>query len=391
MASAQVDAMETLLDQYEKDIDQAIVSIVGENEGNQGIIVVAKKFLDRRKAAVDPKRSLYEVYEIIDTEKKKVVSLLTVPVDEKLIVGNAARGDDEYIIPVVRSDKIIEVYKYKLSTGLVTDVEIPEIDTKYNNILSVFATSHGFFFEVPSGGGVALIYHSNRTKKQIEIPLLGKDNIVISINDVIEQKGTVFITGLGTGSHNPANSYVWIYSFQSDNYKKVKKTFLKLKENDELLYPKFISTMDSSPSILLSQRASINNSPVMSILNFDGEQETVWNTNTSNSQDDENYSVSGICNGQFMILRKNTMKKPFKQLIDFLIVSKDGTENKFDIETLSSKDNYSDVMVKSINNFLYVLINFNRFEDVRRSEGWYSWIGYSVNKLELNAVCNPQS
>jgi hypothetical protein len=389
LTCCQSSAVESVLVQYEQDIDNEIVRVVGENKKTHALIVIAKKYLSHRKAAVNPKRSKYEEYEIIDTGSGHRSSLVTVPVNENLVVGRPAWVGDGYVIPVVRKSKFVEVYKYMPSTGLIEKMDT-NIDIKHRDVRSVYAVSQGFILVSPSGASLLPIYYSNKSKTQHVLPFVTNKDVILSVNDVIEQDDMVYITGVGTDRVNAGNVYVWIYSFRSENHEGKGKSFV-FEDKDESMLPMFIPSLHSTPSILLTQRVSVTKPPTINIINFDKKQKNVWNKSTSDLQGDKNFTVAGVCKTEFLILEKNTKREPFQQFLDFTLINNDGKEELLDMESERSKDIYLEVMAYPTNNALYTIVNYSRFEDVRRPAGWYSWFGYSIEKYNLDSICKTEN
>lgn len=390
-----VNAVESVLYKHEVNTDNKIISIVGDNNTTNGLILIEKSFLEKWKKKLNPKRGAHVLYNIIDEKNPaKGTLLLKAPFNEKITIGKSAWVKNGYVIPVLRGNGIVEGYIYnpnsKISRKFFTNSR-----AKKSYTLFVYALSRGYVVISSVRSEVIVHYYSYGSSDANPIEVFNNENNITSVSDVVEMGGKVFLTGNRVKSKSLS---AWSSEF---NFKQrsVKDEVVDLmtgiegKDDNVIFKTKFIPSLSSIPSILLLKKESAYaQKGIFTIIKLEKNKRSIWKKTISNIMPGDRTIVSEYCRDQYLLMNKiarTTKEKTLYQKVSFEVISGKGMNQELDLKTLHriNSEVIQNMMLYPVNNKIYVLANFNKLEKTRRDDGWYSWHGYRVDSYNVSSKC----
>lgn len=388
MVFSKVSAVEQVLFKFEQNIDNEIVKIIGSDDKTEGVVFVTKSYLQARKAKVNPEFSKYKEFYIKNSNRSDKQSLFRTGSKERVIIGKSVRVNNSYIIPIVRSNSSIEGYKYIPSTGKLDKI-FTSSEIKNRFVSAVYALSKGYIVVSSSRLYSTLNYYSYDDVNNYSARLMIKQENISAINDIVERDGNIYIAG---NSAKKGRYTTWVYRLLFDE-KIGKGEFSFIHSGNgvsknTVLYSKLIFSASQHLNLLVMKSSIYKKETTVEVVQLSKNNKILWSKDVKGVGYNRHFSVSGYCGNTTLIISKTTSMKPYTQSIKLRLIDENGKSKAIDVE-----ENYKNEMVLSMmlyggdHNF-YVLANFSKFENVRRKNGWYSWYGYRLDRL--NEKCLKQ-
>lgn len=383
----QVSANEPLFMKYEPGIDREIVRVVGVNDKYQELIVIEKSFLSRRKAAIDPKRSEYETYIVVDAAKNKTLPFLTANIDEAVSFGGVASVPDGYIIPVIREQRQIELYKYNRRKGKIHKFGGKVLPKQIDNLNTVHATTNGYVTVTAKRDSLVVKYYSYNDGTEQILSLLPSNDAVVSITDIVELNNVIHF--VGTGLSDDRGRYLLVASVSSVKSGNATLAYRRSIDAGQLMSAKFVRSHQDTLSIILSERQSSFSPPVLRLIQLGDKPVQVWEEATSNTQGDKDYSVAWLCGNKFVTAKKrrSKSKQSYLQGLEFSVRVAEGKATHLPIGIEFENTVLKDISLYPSSDSLFSISNFSKVEKTKRLGGWFSWYGYRVDKIDIRSEC----
>lgn len=388
MVFSKVSAVEQVLFKFEQNIDNEIVKIIGSDDKAKGMVFVTKSYLQARKAKVNPEFSKYKEFYIKNSNRSDKQFLFRAGSKERVIIGKSVRVNNSYIIPIVRSNSSIEGYKYVPSTGKLSKI-FTNSAVKNRFVSVVYALSKGYIVVSSSRLYSTLNYYSYGDVNNYSTRLMMKKGNISAINDIVERDGNIYIAG---NSVKNGKYVTWVYKLLLD--KKIsngKFSFIHSGDGiskNTVLYSKFIFSDSHQLNLMVMISSIYKKETTVEMIRLSKNNKTIWNKNVKGVGSDRDFSVSGYCDNKTLIMSIITNRKPYTQNFNLRSVDEKGKSKAIDVN-----ENYKNEMVLSMmlyggDHDSYVLTNFSKFESVRRKNGWYSWYGYRIDKINTKCLKN---
>jgi len=382
---------EPLVVGYEYDIDQEVVGVLSVDQRNNTVFI-HKKYLESRKSHYDPKRSKHIVYEVMDTALGKTIPLLKINSSVTHEIGRVAKVNDGYMIPVIRERKRIELYKYIPGKQTIQPVDLPGQATTQGSLHQTFALANGYITIVASRDTFNVTFNAYNNSIQTQInPNVDDIGKMLTVDDVTELNGRIYIVGSSVGKISNSISNVWICSLESQFPKDVKNsTACSILEMDAAsgTRSKFIESTHAIPSLQVLSRKIAFSPATVRIFRLETKPRTVWQRDLTFVEDGENLAIAGICKDEYIFAMIARYKKSVPANIDFREITSNGKEKKVWSQEIAAGDTLVNIYLSPTPEHFFYFANFRKFESVRRQDGWYDWIGYSVDKFNIREACN---
>jgi len=369
--------------QYDKGLDQAVELVIAGSTNTDGGIYIVKKYLSPRKAKVNPERSKY--VEIVIRDGKNEVPLLKVPADKYSSISSTKGINGEYILSVTIGGEV-EKYRYLVGSQKIEEMNTNELQSPTGvQSKAILSNSNSIF--VLSSNTSELKYLSKLISISSDLEELAKaetlyqvPNAILEIKEIFEADGKQFILGSGFISSDRSNSFIWIitltpggsgFHISASRYDLKKSTSFDAR---------FISTAHMRPAIHLMARSEHYQPPEDFILN--DKLDVLWHRKSERLTGDD-ISITGICSKDFAILEKKKTGK-ITDSINLSVVTAAGKLRSIEKYKMVNGGTLVNALLQPLHkSSVYVYANFDQMENVRRKDGWYSWLGYKVSRFQL--------
>jgi len=360
--SALVDDFATVV-AYRQGIDQAVHRVLSLSAGGPPF-VIAKEYLEPRKAKVDVQRSKTIDYYVRHGAGNAL--LVTVPSDEAHEIGQPAERDGKVVVPITRGG-LREEFVYTPSTGKLEQgrSETPGAPRLAFSDGSTVRVANGeAWVTVPGRKGQKLFSVERGTLRALDSVETGDGRHVV-----------------GTG-RSDAGSFVWLASFTSVEGSESLRIVSKTKQLGQVvqLEAGFVESLPRRSTVLVYARnerfARIRTSILGPGL------EPIWQQESS-TPTSPGAAVVGVCTQDFVVV-SGTRTDRVSDAVNVEVLTRNGKvmeSRKYSVVTNGSLINMTAAPVGDAS--LDLLSNFEKLEDQRRADGWYSWRGYQVRRLSL--------
>lgn len=379
---------EQIVNEYEHDIDQQIVKVFPVDKSINGALFVYKKYLEQRKSLIDPERSKLIVYEIKDTALAKTVPFLTIGSTDKHEIGEIARVIDGYLIPVIRGGNLVELYKYDTGKQAVQKINLPNASAKYGRSEKIFSLTDGYITVGYSDLNPSATFYTYNNSTKHEIDLHKSVGNIFSVDDVTELNGRVYIAGTSAVANGEDASNAWIYSIDKQFSKSsIRSYFLEIGESVSN-HAEFIESLHSFPSVQVLSRKSKYSPQTVRIFKLLEKPEIVWQLDLDKIEESKNIAIAGVCKDGYVIAQIGNIKSsPASKGIVYREIGAKGEEKRVWAEEIVTGGFGTSIYLHPTSKYLFSLANYNKTESVRRQDGWYSWMGYRVDKYTVSNEC----
>ena len=379
---------EQLIMGYEENIDQQIVAIFPVENSAKNNILITKIFLENRKSRFDPKRSKYIVYEIKDAAVGKAIPFLTIGIEEQHVIGKIAKVADGYLIPVIRGRKLIELYKYVSGKPEVQMVNLPTQSAQIDNLDKVFFLKDGFITVTLNKDNPALSFRKLNQSEPKELKLQNEAGKLRSIDDVTELNDRVYIVGTAIGNNDSDGRAVWVASFDKQFAQDSLKVLHLDVEHASTSLPKFISSSHSLPSVQVLSRKTTFSPQTLRVFRLDSKATVVWKFNFDKIEGDKTVAIIGICADKYLFSRKSKEKESASATVEYSVINAKGGDVRTWNEKMIFVGALVDVDLYPTHDYVFSFTNFDKLEDKRRQDGWYSWLAYRSDRFMIQQDCN---
>lgn len=361
--SALVDDPSAAATAYREGIDQAFHRAFSLSAGGPPI-VIAREFLESRKAKLDAQRS--KTIEYFVRHGARSALLVTVPSGEAHEIGPLGERDGKVVVPLTR-DGLREEFLYTPSTGTLEHGPSAAPGT------AGLALSDGSTVRVENGRAWLTVPGRKRQN------LFSVERGTLRALDTAETGDERHVVGTG---RSDAGSFVWLASFKSVEGSESLQIVSRTKQLGQVAHLEagFVESLPRRSTV----RVYARNEPFApirtSILGPD--LEPIWKQDSS-TPTSPGAAVVGVCSQAFVVV--STAKTgAVSDAVNVAVLTPDGKvveSRKYSVVTNGSLINMTAAPVGDAS--LDLLSNFEMIEDQRRADGWYSWRGYQVRRLSL--------
>ena len=361
--SVLVDDASTVVTAHRQGIDQAVHRVLGLSAGGPPV-VIAREYLEPRKAKVDPQRSRTLDYYVRHAATNAL--LVTVPSGEAHEIEPPVERDGKVVVPVTRGGLRAE-FVYTPSTG--------KVEQGPSGTPGAPALAFGDGSTVRIANGEAWVTVPGQDARR----LFSAARATLQALDSVETGNERHVVGTG---RTDAGSFVWQASFSSvpgsDTLRIVSRTrpFGRVAH----LEAAFVDALPRRSTVLVHVRDE-RFAPIRTAV-LGPDLAPVWQQASSRATD-PGAVVVGVCTRDFVVVsRTGTDRVP--DAVNVQVVTPEGKvvdRRTYPVIANGSLINMAAAPVGAA--ALDLVSNFEKLEDQRRADGWYSWRGYQVRRLSL--------
>lgn len=382
-----------LLSGYEMDIDQRIVRAIAAGEGDSEAVIVIKRYLEGRKVAVSPevgKRISYEARYLAQGRSasvKDTVVLDAYPAEDVPEVARMSWPSGGVMIPVMRRAGPLELFHYEPNMGVMRRLELPEEGKSGSRRDRVFALRDGYVAVTSIGGAPAVAVHDYDGGKAEPLDLGDEPGKIVAIEDVAQFGSGVYLLLTSREPGGDEALSVWLLQFDSELAADSRVGRRLVRESAFALVPRFVSSTHEFPSAVIAIRKSVREPPIVKLLALGATVKLVGEFATERLEGEPNVAIAGICDDGYVIARRLFSDGSVSKEVDFQVIDAGGKAVRAWKEQMVDRGSIVDVSLMPFAGDLLALVNFNQFEETRRKDGWYSWLGYRVDRFEVRQDC----
>ena len=388
LAGAMAGKPEPIVMGYEYNIDQQVVNVFPLDKNEQRTIFLYKKYLEQRKSKVDIERSKTIVYYIRDTQGNKTVPFITLDFLEAHLIGKITKVSDGFLIPVIYNLNSAKIFKYTLSDQAVRSIELPDFSVKDGVLRQLFYIKEGYLAVNEIRDALKIVYQPYNSSNQTTLDFNNKKFRLSSVDDITEFNGRIYIVGSAFKEDGKNDNSIWLNSFDSRFSKESMQSFNIDVGSAVSQQAEFILTTHNYPSLQVMTRTSMYAPATVNIFKLDPLAKLIWRFDLSEIEGNRNAFVAGICADEYLFARKVRSKKTISDSIEFRIISSSGKERRAWIEAMVVNGSLLNVGNYPGTDYFFTITNFSKTEEIRRQDGWYSWLGFRIDKFDLQKECD---
>ncbi|WP_262964898.1 hypothetical protein [Methylobacter psychrophilus] len=382
------DKSEQIVIEYEHNIDQQVVSVFPADKNEHSIIFLYKKYLEQRKSKVNIERSKTIVYEIRNNQNTKVVPFLTFDFSDSHFIGKILKVADGYWIPVTHSTKQVQIFLYRSSDQTVKSIDLPAFSNKNGVVRQLFHIKDGYLAVIAFGDTIKLVYQAYDTSIQTVIDINSEKRRIVSVNDISEFNGRIYIISSALKSIDQASNSIWLFSFDNRFSKESMQSLAIKLPMTGYQQAEFISTTHNYPSLQVLTRTKKYVPPTVHIFKIEDKIKKIWQLDLSEIEGNHDAQVAGICSDKYLFVRKVKANNTIFNSVEYKIISLAGKEIRTWKEQMVINGSLLNVGIFPITDYFFTVSNFSKTEEVRRQDGWYSWLGFRVDKTDIRKDCD---
>ena len=378
---------DSLISGYERNIDQRIVESTAAGPDASEAFIVTKKYLENRKAAVDRERAKYIAYEVRRVKDGKTIPLQTYRREDAPEITSIARFGDSYVIPVIRADRHLELYKYVPGGETLQRVNTPERQVRGKRIERVFVLENGYVEVTSVGAELAVGFRSYDGAESLSLDLGDAAGRIVAIDDVMVIDGTIYVL-LASQEQSSESLSVWLYRFDSHFAASSRFEDRLVRENAVSIKSRFVDSTHKFPSAEIAIRKSLGQPPIVKLMALGETLKLVKPLDAERVEGEPNFAVAGICDDEYIVAKKLFSKNSISKKIEYQTIGSDGKVKRTWNVQMVDHGSIVDISLVPLTRDILSLVNFSRFEDARRKNGWYSWLGYRVDRFNVLQNCD---
>jgi hypothetical protein len=215
------------------------------------------------------------------------------------------------------------------------------------------------------------------------LPIINKKGQTRQILDVIEKNGQVFL--IAKGEHHKNVSGLWLYTVAIAG-PMTNGTSIKIKGFiHQFMSAGFIPSLGVEPVLWVSHRKKTVSLSQVSLVKLNVKQDVIWKQKMLSIFQWQNTASVSLCNENFII--SNTENR-IRKSVEFKAFNSGDTQRLLNIAPVIFKNRIiSNISLYPTEKSLYVIVSFSQMEKKRRSDGWYSWNGYRIDKMNIDSFC----
>lgn len=371
---------------YEHGVDQQIVQVLIDQSATPQAYIV-KKYLEPRKARTNPDLARTLTYELLGLESAPRTTLFKVPVEEMILLGSSASVPDGFfLVPVVMRTTSLDIVKATLGAHSVQRLDLTREDVT-SRIDHVFALQTGYV-EVRSIGQKVLVQVARYDgSAPVTVDTEGATGRVVALHDVVERQGNVFllVTSVEPGAENILSLRLLQYDSQFSRSSRMET--LLLRESAAFVNANFIDSVHLGIAVKATLAKSLREPPVVQLIQIGERPKVIRQFDIHAFDADGQIAFAGICNDQYVYARKGDDGAGQSGQLEYGILDSSGVEKRTWTEQASPGASILGVTLAPWRRELLSFVNFNQLEDARRKDGWYSWLGYRVDRIDIEKDC----
>lgn len=383
---AEAGNLEGVVSGFEQNIDQQVVRVFPVQKSDAGLVFLYKKYLEPRKVKTQDERSKTIGYEILNTRSSEKVPFLSVDFSDNHFIGKVTEFQNGFLIPVVHNNTSVEVFNYTRDDQKVESANLKVFSYKDGIVKQLFYLEGGFLALIANGSESKLVFQAYGTESQTVIDLTERKLFLSGIDDITELDGRVYIVG-SVAKQGTSESNLVLFSFDKQFSKESLKSYPINMDVHGSRQAEFILTTHAYPSLQVLIRKERYSPPTLHLFKLDHKAVEVWKFDFDEIEGNRNLQVAGVCQDQYVFSTKIKSKGVISDSIEFRVLTSGGKESRVWKEQLLNNGSLISVGAYPTADNLFVVSNYSKMEDTRRQDGWYSWLGYRVDKLSLVEYC----
>ncbi len=153
-------------------------------------------------------------------------------------------------------------------------------------------------------------------------------------------------------------------------------------------HAEFIKSLHSFPSVQVLSRKSKFAPHTVRIFKLLVKPEMVWQFDLNKIEGLQNIAIAGVCKDEYVIAQiNNTKPSRTADNIIYREIGSKGKEKRIWTEKTVTGGFLTSIYLQPTSEYLFSLMNYSKTENVRRQDGWYSWMGYRVDKYTMSKGC----
>jgi hypothetical protein len=254
--------------------------------------------------------------------------------------------------------------------------------------------SHERAYFVPGGvvgvrteGGVRLAEYWAEGKPQpVAIPwsFHNGDGRVSAIHDVAASKGRVLVLLTIQRPSSSSTAELWIARL---DLRQVTATVEVERLDTGRLGAgefEFIRTSEGPTGVRVIARRAVTLQPVLKIYSLNS-LSPIWSEGLERLESGRDTAVAGVCGNSFLVARRLTNGRDTE--VALTLIGPSGSERKLASRRPNEREVFVSFALHSIGERVLLYANSIQLEPTRRADGWYSWLGYSVETLDSASWC----
>lgn len=146
----------------------------------------------------------------------------------------------------------------------------------------------------------------------------------------------------------------------------------------------FVRTADGPTGVRVLARRTVTSQPVLQLYPLN-ELSPVWSDRLDRLESGRDTAVTGVCGRSFVVVRRTGSGRDTELLLT--LVGPSGKAHALDGSRPATGETLVGVELQSIGDKVYLFTNYSQLESSRRADGWYSWRGYRVDRLDAAEWC----
>lgn len=370
---------------FERDVDQRIVALVPSDTNEPPSMFVTKTYLEQRKARVNPERSKSITYAIRAIAGGGSTEIFTFRAEDSSDIGSAGKVADGYVVPVILDGRRVRLYEFASDRGTAEPMEPPNQEPPRENVSRAFALGSGYLEVSSIGDAVSASFRNYSGSASLVVDLDSGAGRIIAVDDVLEVDGNIYI--LLTSADGQHTLSVRLFRFDSQ-FTKASRTESRLMTGDfASVKSRFVGATHALPSVQITSRKSLHEPSSVQLVRLDATQSLVKRFEFTTIGGGDKLAIAGICKDMYVFARIIIPENAVATNIEYGIMDSVGAVKRTWSEEIVVGGSVVDVKLAPAVGAFFSLVNFSKLEDSRRSDGWYSWLGYRVDRFDITKDC----
>jgi hypothetical protein len=128
--------------------------------------------------------------------------------------------------------------------------------------------------------------------------------------------------------------------------------------------------------------------PTVHIFKIGDKIKQIWQLDLSEIEGGQNTQIAGICSDKYLFAQKVKPNSTIFNAVEYKIISSAGQEIRTWKERMVINGSLLNVDIFPTTDYFFTVSNFSKTEEVRRQDGWYSWLGFRVDKIDIRKECD---
>lgn len=371
---------------YEYGTDQRVIAVMPHRQSAPAGSFIVKKYLENRKARYDPGRAKTVNYIILTDGENSPIELLSIDSKDKADLGGVAVYQTGYYIPVVYPHKV-EFYSFIPREAAVRRLGVYQGDSKRGVIMRAFALSKGFLEVTAVGDRQKVWFRGYNGSEAIELDLVDKTSRVVSVDDVKESSGYVYVALVVSEDNKSNGIQARVVRFAPDIVSSDHKIYPIIKEDAAAMRIGIINSANNITTVRVTTRKSVRGPSVVKLIRLEPQPSTISQYNVELTSGEASLSFAGVCKNNYVYAKKAASKETLTDAVEYNLISSSGQVKRTWTSQIVDGGVLVDLELVPLGKWLYSFANYSKFESVRRPDGWYSWLGYRVDRYDLTDLC----